>query len=125
MRTISHSEHRYAGTCGDWWFDKDGTLEVRVSKMGDIRYEFLVARHEIDEAFLCWQRGISEDSVTAFDVMFELEREQGEHSQEDEPGDDIRAPYRKEHRFATQSEKVMARQLKVPWKEYSKAVEAL
>ena len=54
IETIKHSEQRYP-TVGDYWTDSDGTLQVRVSEMGDDRYALLVAVHEVIEAFLCQQ----------------------------------------------------------------------
>ena len=42
IKSIPMSEMRYK-TCGDWWYDPDGTLQIRAAKMGDWRYELLVA----------------------------------------------------------------------------------
>jgi hypothetical protein len=42
-----------------------------------------------------------------------------------EPGDDPLAPYHWQHQMATMFEKVMARLLRVDWREYEEAINAL
>jgi hypothetical protein len=121
LKTIPHSKQRYP-TCGDWIFNKDGSLSIVVSRMDPIDYSFLVAVHELIEAWLCQKRGIAEDDVTAFDLQFEREREQGKHSPDEEPGNDRRAPYWREHQFATRIERLIAKELGVNWKIYDDTV---
>jgi hypothetical protein len=127
VKVIPHNEQRY-DTVGDWWFTPDPnsqypkTLEIRVSKMGNPLYEFLVARHEQDEAMLCAQRGISEESVSKFDIEFETKRQPGDLS---EPGDNVNAPYHREHKTATIFEQQMATELNVNWEAYDEAVQNL
>ncbi len=120
---IAHENQRYP-TVGDYWLDDD-TLQVRVSRMDDPRYGQLVLIHEMVEALICLECGISFHEIDAFDMQFEDERERGVHSPEDEPGDDPRAPYRKEHLLATGIEKILASVLGVDWKQYSNVVERL
>jgi len=122
VETIPADQHPYP-TCGNWWWEKDGTLQIRVSKLGNDLYEYLIAGHEIDEAILCRIRGIKEESVSEFDKKFEAERDAGEHKHEDEPGDDERAPYRREHRFAENMERLRAHEMGVGWDDYSNSVE--
>lgn len=121
IKTIPHDKQRYP-TCGDWWFDKSGDLQLRISDMGNPEYESLVALHELVEVMLCKKRGITAEQVDAFDMAFEKAREEGN---DDEPGDDPKAPYRKEHFFATNIECLMAGELGVDFKEYEAAVNAL
>ena len=111
---IPHANQRY-DTVGDWMFDS-GNLTIYVSDMNNPDYEFLVARHEMDEAFLCLKRGITGKEVDAFDMAF---------TGTGEPGDSPDAPYRKEHFFATTQERTMAAELDVDWEEYDKTIEAL
>ena len=120
VRVIPHDQHRYE-TVGDYWDEGTNTF-VRVSEMGDARYEFLVAIHEFIEEFLCKHRGIPEPVIKAFDEAFELARPEGNT---DEPGDSFDAPYREEHAFATYIERLIAEQLGVNWDEYGKVVTAL
>jgi hypothetical protein len=115
---IRHADQRY-DTCGDWLIDHDGRIIVRVSELGDWRFEFLIAIHEMVEAALCHHRGISEEAVTAFDKEHEAGGGDGE------PGEHPDAPYRKEHAFATLIEAMVARELGVDWPEYGDAIDGL
>ncbi len=122
IETIPHAEHRYAGTCGDWWFDDARNLQIRVSDMGNWKYESLVAFHELAEVLLCKDRGITVEEVDAFDKAFEANRQPDDNS---EPGDDPTCPCRKEHFFATTVERALSAELGVDWTEYDYAVMAL
>src|SRR5947209_105995 len=124
VKTIPHSEQRYP-TCGDYWDDPDGTQHIRVSDMHNVEYEFLVAFHELIEKELARIRGISEQAISKFDIMYEQERAEGHHGKGDEPGMDSRAPYHKEHLFATQLEMALAKEMGVEWSTYNQAVENL
>lgn len=119
IKSIPSQLQRYT-TAGDYSDDRFGT-NIRVSIMKNEDYEFLVALHELVEQYLCRKRGVSEKKITAFDVMFEKEREAGKWTDE-EPGDDPRAPYRKEHFFATNIERQMAHELGIDWEKYDKLV---
>src|SRR6266568_6634472 len=121
IETIAHARQRYE-TAGDWRIDGTATapsIAVKVSKMGDWRYELLVGLHEMVEAALCRQRGIGEAQVTAFDEAFEKARAAGNT---DEPGDELAAPYHREHIFASKIERLMAVELGVDWTAYEAAV---
>ena len=115
---IRHADHRY-DTCGDWLIDHDGRIIVRVSELGDWRFEFLIAIHEMVEAALCRHRGISEEAVTAFDKEHEASGGDGE------PGEHPDAPYRKEHAFAALIEAMVAQMLGVYWPKYEDAIDGL
>jgi hypothetical protein len=121
VETIPHSEQRYP-TVGDYW-SADGVQHIRVSHMVDWRYEVLVAMHELVEMALTRHRGISEPRITEFDLEFERSREQGRGFSE--PGDHPDAPYRKEHFFATNIERLFAAELDVDWFVYDEYVESL
>jgi len=130
VKTIPHNDHRYP-TLGDYWFTGDdkqkngGDLEVRVSDTGDWRMDFLIAVHEMVEVVLLKNKGVAEPDIMAFDQMFEKEREQGLHTQDDEPGDDPRAPYLSEHRFAENIERQIALALGITWDQYADAIAEL
>jgi hypothetical protein len=119
-KTIPNSEHRYP-TVGDYWETAD-SVEVRVSSMSDVRFEQLVLIHELVEIFLMQHRKIVLDESDKFDILFEKEREEGKHGVIDEPGDDPRCPYGREHRFAENIERMLAHELGVDWNEYTKTV---
>jgi hypothetical protein len=134
IETIPHSSQRYP-TVGDWFYDTDGTLHIKVSQMSDERYAILVAIHELIETVLCKHRHISQESVDKFDMAFEAEREAliktggtaKQHAEivGAEPGDDPAAPYNKEHCFATGIERLMAAELDVKWVTYDNEIQNL
>ena len=121
LRTIPHSEQRYE-TVGDWENLPDGSLRISVSDMGNDDYAFLVAIHELVEVWLCNKRGITDEAVSAFDIEYEKNRPEGDES---EPGDHPDAPYRKEHFFATNIERMIALELGVDWAQYDQKVMSL
>lgn len=115
--TIPHAAQRY-DTIGDYSPDSMGGLHIKVSDLGNPDYEFLVAIHELAEAWLCRKRGISDDEITGFDVAFESARLSGDTS---EPGDDPSAPYENEHCIATAVERLMCAALGIKWADYEAA----
>ncbi len=118
IQTIPHVNHRYP-TVGDYYEGANGALNIVVSDMQNENYEFLVALHELIESHLCKQRSITEFAITEFDIAFEEQRPAGNT---DEPGDSPRAPYQKEHQFATKIEQQVAAELGVDWDAYDKVV---
>jgi hypothetical protein len=117
MAIIPHEAQRYE-TVGDWWVN-GSTLEIRVSESGDWRADMAVAAHELTEALLCIQRGISEESVDHFDTVV------APALGLDEPGDDPRAPYHQEHMAATTVEYQMLQELGMSEGEYERVLERL
>lgn len=125
VKTIPHSVQRY-NTIGDWWFDDNGDLQIRVSDLQNNDYESLIITHELVEALLCKKRGITADEVTHFDQTFEDMRKQFPGIVvDDEPGDSVNSPYHTEHITATALEEFMADELKVDWSKYEKAIKDL
>jgi len=143
ISTIDHARQRYE-TTGDWGVSTlldDVNIHVKVSAFGDWRHELLVGVHELIEAALCFNDGITDEVVTAFDKSYEAARDAIEREQFDgpvmlyqrtydcrcritdtsEPGDDKHAPYFEQHQFATVVEKAIARRLGVDWDEYELA----
>jgi len=121
IESIPHEKQRYP-TVGDWQFDDEGNLTIRVSKLSNWRREALVAVHELVEVLLCKHEGITQESVDEFDKQFESTRPPDNF---DEPGDDPSAPYVKQHCTATGIERLLAAQLGVNWKEYEQELERL
>lgn len=109
------------GDCGDCGAKMEFVelIRIRVSELSDWRCEALVAVHELVELLLCRQRGITPEEVDAFDKEFEAKRQPGN---EDEPGDDPAAPYRKEHFFATNIEALLSSELGVDFQDYGKEI---
>ena len=118
---IDHDKHRY-DTVGDYFYDAEGVLKIKISKMGDQRYERLVLIHELIEIFLIEHAGITIDDIDEFDIQFEKDRKEGDVS---EPGFADLAPYRLQHTFATGVELQLAALLDVNWNDYDKTVNEL
>lgn len=118
IETIPHHRQRY-DSCGDYWVDGEGTLQIRVSATGDWREEFLIALHELIEKALCVDVGITDEEVDEFDMTWVP------HDLLDEPGDDPEAPYHQAHFFATRIEKDVAVLLGVKWAAYAKRIASL
>jgi hypothetical protein len=100
IECLTQGEMRY-DTTGDWFFDKDGNLIIQVVGGDPLDHDeaFLVALHELIEVKLCHLAGVTQGAVDAFDFAFKGEGE---------PGDDPKAPYRKQHRQAMMVEHLMA-----------------
>lgn len=87
--------------CGDWYFDKAGDLHIVVAGTDALDQDevFLIALHELIEAKLCLNAGVTQGAVDVFDAAFKGEGE---------PGDDPAAPYQRQHRAACILEHQMA-----------------
>ena len=119
IKTIPHDQQRY-DTVGDYWIDpQSGKLQIRVSEMGNWKFEALVAHHELTEYLQITHEGISVEEIDKFDMAYENSRPPGDFS---EPGNDPRAPYHDAHLVATDLECVLAMRLGVDWAEYDRAV---
>lgn len=116
IEVIPHLKQRY-NTCGDWQFDKNGNLTIRVSEMPITGYKgsMLIAVHELVEALLCQDRGITTEMVDEFDLKFDPTADW-------EPGDDPTCPCYKEHCLATGVERILASELDVPWLRYDSEI---
>ena len=116
LKVVPHKKQRYE-TPGDWIPGRPARMIA--SRLNNADFEFLVLFHELIEHELCKKRGIKDREVVAFDKIFEKNREKGLNGHSEEPGDDPRSPYRREHKFALKLERLMAKQLGVNWKEYN------
>lgn len=111
MRTVPHDKQRY-DTAGDWSYSKDDDhliITVWASDSGSVHSTFLLMMHEVVEAYLAWQRGISPEAVTAWDVAY---------TGEGEPGDGALCPYREAHQYAEVIERMLAAMIPVDWNGY-------
>ena len=124
IRDIPKAHQRY-DTVGDWYvepvkgdyttfggsravFSGEG-LSITVSNDAGLteKEQFVVAIHELIEAALCFDRGITQKQVDDFDQNYHVYAKDGIA----EPGDHPNAPYRNEHRFAALIEHMVAREL--------------
>ena len=107
----------------DYFIDENDIWQIRVSKMSDWRYEFLVAFHELLEMAWCIWHKVKVEDVDAFDIAYEENRKPGDKTSE--PGNDPTAPYYMGHQMATIAEKLSATILGVNWDTYEAIVEFL
>jgi len=117
------ANHFRPGICGcDWWWDDEGNLEVRISdQLKDWREVAAIALHEASEAIMCRHAGVHHSDVDRFDVKFERENP----CNKIEAGDQMDAPYRVQHGYATAVERIVASYLGINWGEYDKHLEQL
>ena len=113
IKTIPFSQQRYE-TLGDWQVKKDGSIKVLVSETGDWRVNFLLSIHELVEAGLCANAGITQDMVDEFDMS---------HPDLDEPGAHESAPYCRQHGIAHIVERLLCHELGMNWDEYESMLE--
>jgi len=119
IEVIPHDKQRYP-TVGDWYRDENNDLVIKVSDLGDRRYEALVAIHELVEVLLCDEANIDQKVVDDFDMAYEKNRLPSDKS---EPGDDPKAPYYFQHQYASLIERMLSAYFKVDWEKYADAVE--
>lgn len=93
---------------GHWW--------IHLAENSRWEYEALVLVHELVEMILTKQRKISWDKITKFDT---------DNLELDDPGTDKRAPYHKEHMFATKIEKQLCKELGLDWETYDQSFDKL
>lgn len=121
IETIPHDCQRYP-TVGDWQFDPvssvegNDTLLINVSSMGNQDSEFLIALHEMVEAYLCRKAGITDVQVDEWDMS---------HLESEDPGFIEGCPYKKQHDNALWIESIVATMLKVNWGEHCERVDKL
>jgi hypothetical protein len=120
IKSIPHSQQRYE-TVGDYQL-VDGKWIITVSDMGNDDYNFLVALHELYELYATQKRGITEESISAYDMEYEKNRTA---ESLDECGDNKDSPYYREHQEATALERLACTFLDCDWNDYDKAVNDL
>ena len=121
--SIPHEMQRY-NTVGDWNYAEGGELIVSVSDCSAFdpctntaqNTENLIVVHEIIEAMICQDRGISEASVTQWDL---------DHIDHPDPGSIPGCPYYREHMFAELIERAVAAELDVNWDTHEMIIENL
>ena len=119
IELIPHEEQRYK-TAGDWWIDVEEVIHIAVSDTGLRIDALLIGIHEAIEAILCREHGVEGADVDAFDIEFNRT-----HDLFEEPGEDPKAPYLREHAMACVVERLMALETGLVWREYEGRVDAL
>jgi len=117
IKIIPHEEQRYT-TCGDWWIDEKGDLQIRASQLNYDAFDSMalcVAQHELTEALLCLHRGIPGEAVDQWDLICDAA----------EPGDVPDAPYHREHTAAYVPELHLLSEFGLSARDYEAALDRL
>jgi hypothetical protein len=93
--------------------------------MNNQAYECMVAIHEFVEWLLTDLRRLPEQDIMNFDLQFEKEREEGKHTNDEEPGFSPDSPYLREHTLSTAIEMMICAFSGISWDEYNKTVMSL
>ena len=113
IKSIDPAAIRYV-TTGDWIWLPDGSLQIFVPDYANENSAFLVALHELAEAWMCRDAGISEESVSKWDI---------EHPDAPEPAEVEGSPYMDQHSIATQVEIRVAAGMGINWKNHDRWVQ--
>ena len=113
IKSIDPAAIRYS-TCGDWQWLPDGSMKVSVPDYANRNSEFLVALHEMVEAWLCRKDHITEAEVSSWDMN---------NPELEEPGDSKNAPYHHQHMVAMNVERIVCEAMKIPWEDHQRWVE--
>lgn len=116
IKSIPGKDQRYP-TCGDYWEDKE-KIHIAITEQDNEDYEFLIMIHELIEFHLTKKRGISEEKITRFDLLWEEKKGRCETTA-DEPGNEPGCIYAKEHRFAENIERQIAHEMGLDWHIYN------
>ena len=108
-------------TLGDYEEVSPGHWIVRAAKLPCWKMTMLILIHELAELLATQSAHIPEPNILQFDLMFEREQP----GRDDEPGDDRRAPYMRQHSFASGIERLFAAEMGVNWKQYEDAIDDL
>lgn len=125
IKIIPHKEQRY-DTCGDYWLDESGDIQLRISELGDSKSEMAVLIHELVELGLVLQNAIPIEKIDDFDTKFEkLRGREPTLIGEQEPGDMVSAPYHREHVFATKVERMYLKEARGDWATHESIINNL
>jgi hypothetical protein len=130
IEVIPHRDQRY-NTVGDWQFvrDEEGQareLNIKVSQIGEVDANMLIAIHEFVEAILCELGGVKEKDIDQFDINW-VPRKAWWNSDTmiSEPGEDDRAPYYSQHQTAVGIERIVGTRLWTNWERYEAQADKL
>lgn len=124
IKIIPYSQQIFS-TGGYWKEDKEGNVELWISKVKDWRFIVALLFHELIEWAWCKIRGITTEMCDAFDAYYEGLYRQGVVSVDKDPGDDKRCPYYRGHWWGKIFERLVIFILRASWKEYCKAYDEL
>lgn len=107
-------------TLGDY-YKYGNKVQFKITDVKNPDFHDLIFLHEYIEYILTNKRGISIKQITAYDLDWE-KRYENMLNTADEPGDELDAPYHKEHEFAKKIEKLVCEELGYTWEEYDNYV---
>jgi hypothetical protein len=113
LKIIPHRTQRY-DTLGDWTYSTNGTLCIYASETNVAAYNWALLLHELVEAWLCRQNGITVEEVDAWDLNW---------SSDGEPGDHPQCPYHRPHQAATVIERLFLWMTGYDWEGYEAALD--
>ena len=115
-------KQRAGFTGADWWFSEEGNLQVRIAaEISKPEWCNALMLHEIFEAVICKQMGITVKQIDDFDR--EYEKGDGCYNHSLDAGDSKGCPYSVPHSLATAPERIYAAM--VPgfcWREYDDCI---
>ena len=92
---------QYRDGYGDYWVDEKGTLQIAIRQYDNPDFAFGCAIHELIEAWRCYKKGITLESIERWD---------DDHADVDDPGRMPDAPYHFEHMQSMDIERLMCLQ---------------
>lgn len=123
IKVIPNEKQRYR-TAGDWFYTGE-ILCIRVSEMGNWKFEMAVAIHELVEFLICKSEDITQKECDDFDLQYEKDRDTGKYTSDQEPGDDPHAPYAIPHSIATAVERIFIAAVCESWARYNAKVSSM
>lgn len=124
IQVIAHKEQA-CGITGEWWTDENGVVQIRVSRLGDIRAEALHIAHEVVEwaASVGDPLAMDDDLTNVQDEKFlKLRREGKLPKGHEEVGFGPNCLYAKGHHLGTATELILCQNLGLNWIDYDNRV---
>jgi hypothetical protein len=104
IKIVFDVEKQKYPTLGDYE-ETENEIVIKISKMSTPS-QLAVAIHEFVEVVLCKLAGVNIQDIDEFDIEYENARDKGEKTApcgcliQEEPGNDVHAPYYKQHKIA-------------------------
>ena len=114
MYVTQNPAHIRCRDIGDWFQPNSGSRLILALDLGNSRYNYLLLLHEFYEQEACYEDGVHDDVVTAWDAKHNEGSISG--------GEDEQSPYHAQHEWAEKLERLAAEGLGVNWDEYEAAI---
>lgn len=120
IKSVDLNHQRYE-TLGDYYM-KNKKRVFSITETGNNLYDDLIFIHEFIEEVLTRNKGILEPKILKYDLEFDEKIKKGEVTLDAEPGDQLDCPYRKEHRLASDIERLILDYLNIPYEKYNNTI---